>query len=104
MPQLKPGTIWPTEEEREIDRQAREDGALLSDEELAEFKPFAGSDLPESFKEVVRRRGRRFRANPKIPVHIRFSPEVVAWFKAGGRGWQTRIDEALKDWIREHGG
>ena len=104
MPKLKPGTIWPTEEEdREITRQAREDGTLLSDEELAEFKPFEESDLPESFKEAVRRRGRPRKKNPKVPVHIRFSPEVVAHFKATGKGWQTRMDEALKQWIAEHG-
>jgi uncharacterized protein (DUF4415 family) len=26
----------------------------------------------------------------------------VAYFKAQGRGWQTRIDEALKEWVAEH--
>ena len=104
MPKLKPGTIWPTdEEEREINRQAREDGTLLTDEELAEFKPFEASDLPESFKKAVRRRGRPRKADPKVPVHIRFSSEVVAYFRATGRGWQTRMDEALKEWIAEHG-
>ena len=103
MPKLKPGTIWPTEEEdREITRQAHEDGTLLTDEELAEFKSFDESDLPDSFKKAVRRRGRPRKANPKVSVHIRFSPEVVAHFKATGRGWQTRMDEALKEWIAEH--
>ena len=91
------------EEEKEINRQAREDGTLLSDEELAEFKPFEESDLPESFKQAVRRRGRPPKANPKVAVYIRFSPEVVAHFKATGKGWQTRMDEALKQWIAEHG-
>ncbi|VUZ27870.1 Uncharacterised protein, partial [uncultured Comamonas sp.] len=33
---------------------------------------------------------------------IRLSPEVMAAFKATGAGWQTRIDEALKDWLRTH--
>ena len=91
-------------EDREITRQAREDGTLLTDEELAGFRPFEDSDLPEPFKQAVRRRGRPRKANPKVSVHIRFSPEVVAHFRATGRGWQTRIDEALKEWIREHGG
>jgi len=26
---------------------------------------------------------------------------VIDHFRAGGRGWQTRIDEALRDWIAE---
>ena len=36
------------------------------------------------------------KAPKKIPVSIRLSPEVVEYFKAGGPGWQRRIDEALK--------
>jgi len=35
----------------------------------------------------------------KVPVAIRLSPEVLAHFKAKGRGWQTRIDQALKEVI-----
>lgn len=30
---------------------------------------------------------------------IRLSREVIEHFKAGGRGRQTRIDEALREWI-----
>lgn len=45
------------------------------------------------------RRGRRPKPAPKVPVSIRLSPEVVDAFKAGGPGWQTRIDQALKEWL-----
>lgn len=31
---------------------------------------------------------------------MRLSPEVFEYFKSGGRGWQTRLDEALKEWTR----
>lgn len=37
----------------------------------------------------------------KQPVSIRRSAEVVAYFKAGGKGWQTRIDEVLRRYVRE---
>ena len=30
---------------------------------------------------------------------MRYSPEVVAYFKATGKGWQARMDEALREWI-----
>ncbi|MBS3965143.1 MAG: BrnA antitoxin family protein [Methylomonas sp.] len=40
----------------------------------------------------------------KVPKcwSIRYSPEVVAAFKATGKGWQTRMDDALKEWLKEH--
>ena len=46
--------------------------------------------------EVLVRRGRPPLAAPKRQVTLRLSPEVLDHFKAGGAGWQTRIDEALK--------
>jgi uncharacterized protein (DUF4415 family) len=32
----------------------------------------------------------------KIPVSIRLSEDIVKHFKSGGPGWQTRIDESLR--------
>ena len=42
-------------------------------------------------------------APTKQSVSVRYSPEVLAFFKAGGAGWQTRMDEALKQWVASHG-
>jgi len=79
----------------------------LTDEELARMRP-AAEVLPEvvaAYKAGrLKRRGRPRKANPKVQVSIRYSPEVIAYFKATGRGWQTRMDEALRQWIAEHGG
>lgn len=36
------------------------------------------------------------KAPKKVPVSIRLSPDVVRHFKAGGPGWQARIDDTLK--------
>lgn len=47
-------------------------------------------------------RGRPRSEQRKLHINIRLSPEVVEIFKAEGKGWQTRIDEALKEWVREH--
>lgn len=57
-------------------------------------------------KGEVRRPGQRGpqRRPTKVSTTLRLSPEVVAYFKAQGRGWQTRIDEALKEWVAEHFG
>jgi uncharacterized DUF497 family protein len=45
---------------------------------------------------------RKAKAPTKVATTIRLSPDVVQTFKASGRGWQTRIDAALKDWLRTH--
>jgi uncharacterized protein (DUF4415 family) len=42
-------------------------------------------------------------APTKQLVSVRYSPEVLAFFKAGGTGWQTRMDEALKQWVSTQG-
>jgi uncharacterized protein (DUF4415 family) len=40
--------------------------------------------------------GRPKKAAPKVAVNIRLDPEVLAYFRATGRGWQSRINEALR--------
>ena len=58
---------------------------------------------PEKFAKAKVRRGRPPVARPKVSTTIRLSPDVIEHFKADGRGWQTRIDEALREWIRKRG-
>ena len=41
------------------------------------------------------------KAPTKVAVSLRLSPEVVEHYKASGPGWQTRIDEALKDIVKK---
>ncbi len=38
----------------------------------------------------------------KVAINIRLSPEVLEAFKATGTGWQTKVDRALKDWLKDH--
>ncbi len=40
--------------------------------------------------------------SPTIPIYIRLSPEIVAYFKSEGTDWQIKIGYALQDWIRKH--
>jgi uncharacterized protein (DUF4415 family) len=35
----------------------------------------------------------------KEQVAIRLDPEVLGAFRAGGPGWQTRVNAALKEWL-----
>lgn len=58
---------------------------------------------PERFVKAPVRRGRPPKARPKVSTTIRLSQDVIDYFRAGGRGWQTRIDQALQDWIKQQG-
>ena len=40
--------------------------------------------------------GRPKKNAPKVAVSIRLDPEVLAYFRATGPGWQSRINEALR--------
>ena len=53
---------------------------------------------------TVRRPGQRGpgKKEKKVLLSIRYSPEVVEYFKSTGAGWQKRIDEALRDWVASH--
>ena len=52
-------------------------------------------------KSSVGQRGKQ-KKPVKIAMTLRYSPEVLNYFKATGDGWQVRMDEALKEWIKQH--
>jgi uncharacterized protein (DUF4415 family) len=68
----------------------------LTDEWFEKARP-AAEALPASVMAAARRKPGRPRADvPMVLVTLRLSREVIEHFKAGGKGWQTRIDEALR--------
>jgi len=68
--------------------------------DLKKFKP-AVEVLPESLRKKVGVRGPQV-APTKERISIRLSPDVVRRFRASGIGWQTRMDAALKEWLKTH--
>jgi uncharacterized protein (DUF4415 family) len=62
------------------------DTSELADEELAQLRPVGRPKAQETKERVT----------------IRLSPEVTAFFRATGKGWQTRVDEVLKEYIESH--
>jgi uncharacterized protein (DUF4415 family) len=56
--------------------------------------------LPE-LREKLRRRGPQ-KEPVKVPTTIRFDPDVLAALKSSGRGWQTRVNDAMREWIKTH--
>ncbi len=77
----------------------------LTQEDIRSMRP-AGEVLPNDLMDVLSKRGIGQRVKQKmptkIPVTLRYSPEVVNYFKSSGDGWQIRMDEALKEWIEHH--
>jgi len=61
---------------------------------------FARAEVHEGGKPV--RRGRPRSESPKKAVNLRLSERVIIGFRAGGPGWQTRINAALEEWLSEH--
>ena len=50
----------------------------------------------KKFGAAKLQRGRPKAARTKVSTTIRLSPEVLEHFRAGGPGWQSRIDETLR--------
>lgn len=79
----------------------------IPDDEIGADDPDA---LPMTDEElatapILRRSGQRGlqKLPPKQRTTLRLSADVLAHFRADGAGWQTRINDALKQWIAEHG-
>jgi uncharacterized protein (DUF4415 family) len=66
---------------------------------MARAEPFEA--LPDSLRSKLRGRGPQ-KAPTKERITIRLSRDVVERFRATGDGWQTRVDAALKSWLRTH--
>jgi len=77
----------------------------LTAEDLKHFKP-AAEVLPPELLAVLPKRRPGQRGPGKHPakeaVNIRLAPEILDAFRSTGRGWQTRINDALREWLKEH--
>jgi uncharacterized protein (DUF4415 family) len=79
-----------------------EDGEVreLTAEDFAEFRPIE-EVLPgfaAAMKEYQRRRGRGpQRAPVKEQITIRLDSDILSALRAGGEGWQTRLNDRLRD-------
>lgn len=89
----RPAVLMPTKEEDEsITAAARND-------------PDAQPLTPTQLKAMVplkSLRGRPKSENKKLLVSVRYSPEVIAYFKSTGEGWQSLMDSVLRKYVARH--
>ncbi len=65
-------------------------------EDFARARP-AAEVLPAALYEALTRRAGRPKAeHPKRIVTIRLDQDVIEHFRAQGKGWQSRVNEALR--------
>jgi uncharacterized protein (DUF4415 family) len=82
------------------------DNPELTNEQLAGLRR-AKDVLPDGLYEALVKRGRGRprldQTSKKVVVKLRVDPDVLEAFKAGGPGWQTRMNEVLKHAVSETG-
>ena len=89
----RPSIVMPT---------SKEDRAITA---AAKADPNAQPLTPRQLKSMVPMRSLRGRpksASPKQLVSVRYSPEVLAYFKSTGEGWQSRMDGVLREYVIRH--
>ncbi len=73
----------------------------LTEEDFARMRP-AAEVVPDIVAEYRRSRGRPPKESPKVSTTLRLDADVVESFRQRGRGWQTQMNDALREWLRTH--
>ncbi|MES9902259.1 MAG: BrnA antitoxin family protein [Sedimenticola sp.] len=92
-PSKRPLIVPPTvEEDAEIIDAAKADpdAQPLTDAQLSAMTPMRSL------------RGRPKSENKKVLLSVRYSPEVIAYFRSLGEGWQARMDSVLREYVARH--
>ena len=70
----------------------------LTAADMKRFVP-AKDALPNTLRTKLHVRGPQ-KSPTKERISIRLSPDVIQRFRDTGDGWQTRVDTALRDWLK----
>lgn len=71
-----------------------DDAPELTDEFFEQADEYVGDKLI--------RRGRPKAESLKLALTIRYDADIVEAFRATGKGWQTRMNAALREWLKTH--
>ena len=89
----RPSILMPTAaEDKAITAAARSD---------RDAQPLTPTQL-KAMVPIRALRGRPKSENKKLLVSVRYSQEVVEFFKSTGEGWQSRMDGVLRQYVARH--
>jgi uncharacterized protein (DUF4415 family) len=94
-------------------REARERGesktdrAFLRQNQLDGIEPEEDEDAPDAtllMREAItkHRLGRPAGSGNKEQIAIRIDRDILSSFRAAGSGWQTRMNNVLREWLNTH--
>ncbi len=64
------------------------------------FTELMGRKKAEAF--IYKKRGRPPKDSPKKLVSMRLDSDVIDAFRSRGAGWQTQINQVLREWVTTH--
>lgn len=83
----------------------------IVDSEMVEFEEsllrsvdqaLRGEGRINSVQQITARRGRplgSIKSQPKVATTIRFDQDILDALRASGRGWQTRVNDVMREWL-----
>ncbi|MFK5985821.1 MAG: BrnA antitoxin family protein [Pseudomonadota bacterium] len=80
----------------EATKKTPKDGDYVWDGHKESDRPLSKSEMK---KGII---GRPKSLNPKSLTTIRYSSEVIEYFRATGKGWQTRMNDVLQEYVNKH--
>ena len=86
---------------------ARSLGSDLAKVDAHKMKASEYDELPELTDDMLaratlKRGGRPKSEAPKVLLSVRYSREVVEYFRGTGEGWQSRMDGVLREYVAQH--
>ena len=108
MPKVKPETILPTHDEAAAIKAgitADPDNAELTKQWFDKAMPASAVFGPSAYAALLamkRPRGRPKATETKVFTGIRLDADLLDAFKATGKGWQSRVNAALREYVAEH--
>jgi uncharacterized protein (DUF4415 family) len=76
--------------------------ARLADLQAAAAEDIDFSDIPELGNDFWKNAKIQNRSQPKKAISLRVDADVLAWFKAQGKGYSTTMNEVLRHFYKAH--